>query len=390
MPIEGGVFIQHSSNPIPDLSLHISPPNTTTITTSSSINEIRDTSFNLSSSLNTELSLAHPSKAMESTEISRIRKSNFSARSGYQHINRGVPLLDVSSSSSDVDGGSRPIKGIPVYHNRPFPFSSSPLDNKKMMGYYQIPPPVIHSRLSQTTTRLNGFSSDALKTHNNLQYACCDDGMIRSRFLPKLPTKRSMRAPRMRWTSTLHARFVHAVELLGGHERATPKAVMELMDVKDLTLSHVKSHLQMYRTVKTTDRPSVSSGGQSDGSGEEDINSIGNNINARQRIIFADERGTSLDVSLQQQMDYSSTTTTSLWSNSSREAWQQRNSINIDMDGHTKGSFQQQRRFGQQTDQDCDSIQVKGYLESNLYCKNPRLEFTLGRPDIGKDIHFLR
>jgi hypothetical protein len=26
------------------------------------------------------------------------------------------------------------------------------------------------------------------------------------------------RAPRMRWTSSLHAHFVHAVELLGGHE----------------------------------------------------------------------------------------------------------------------------------------------------------------------------
>lgn len=31
--------------------------------------------------------------------------------------------------------------------------------------------------------------------------------------------KRSVRAPRMRWTSTLHAHFVHAVQLLGGHER---------------------------------------------------------------------------------------------------------------------------------------------------------------------------
>lgn len=30
--------------------------------------------------------------------------------------------------------------------------------------------------------------------------------------------RRIVRAPRMRWTSTLHAHFVHAVQLLGGHE----------------------------------------------------------------------------------------------------------------------------------------------------------------------------
>ncbi|CAI0558554.1 unnamed protein product, partial [Linum tenue] len=66
----------------------------------------------------------------------------------------------------------------------------------------------------------------------------------------------------MRWTTTLHAHFIHAVQLLGGHQRATPKSVLELMNVKDLTLAHVKSHLQMYRTVKSTDRGLPTTGGE--------------------------------------------------------------------------------------------------------------------------------
>ncbi|TMW90121.1 hypothetical protein EJD97_016179 [Solanum chilense] len=56
--------------------------------------------------------------------------------------------------------------------------------------------------------------------------------------------------PRLRWTPQLHELFIEAVQLLGGGHKATPKRIQQMMAVKGLKISHVKSHLQMYRNLK--------------------------------------------------------------------------------------------------------------------------------------------
>ncbi|KAK9106601.1 hypothetical protein Syun_022612 [Stephania yunnanensis] len=93
----------------------------------------------------------------------------------HHHLHREVPFIDAPSTTSVVAGGgfSRPIKGIPVYHNRPFPFlpldhNNNSNDPNNRMSFY---PPWSPSSPCSPYSPLAGSSLDAAATTMILQSA---------------------------------------------------------------------------------------------------------------------------------------------------------------------------------------------------------------------------
>ncbi|KAG2242374.1 hypothetical protein Bca52824_095786 [Brassica carinata] len=105
------------------------------------------------------------------------------------------------------------------------------------------------------TPRLDEIYETPLASSNPVtrlsQSQRCVTGAVTTEAVPSPRSAASANhKPRMRWTPELHESFLKSVDKLEGPEKATPKAVLKLMNVEGLTIYHVKSHLQKYRLAK--------------------------------------------------------------------------------------------------------------------------------------------
>lgn len=107
---------------------------------------------------------------------------------------------------------------------------------------------------SSSSDKANWMASATLWNQESPELGVDEDGEACRR--EKSVGNKEKRKTRRCWSPHLHTRFLNALHMLGGSQRATPKQITQLMKVDGLTTDEVKSHLQKYRLHTRIQTPS--------------------------------------------------------------------------------------------------------------------------------------
>ncbi|MED6152865.1 hypothetical protein PIB30_096118 [Stylosanthes scabra] len=164
-------------------------------------------------------------------------------------------LCSSSSSSADSYSSSQKCKNVPSSYSHeknnntsdfqpPLPPAAAAND---VLIFHQQYPQQYHDDDDATDHKKPSplqicFQKNQTEKQDYVMSGCSNSGYRRG------PSSSSSVKRRVRWTKDLHEPFMTVVNRLGGPHKAKPKAILDMMKSDLLSITHIKSHLQKYRS----------------------------------------------------------------------------------------------------------------------------------------------